>query len=442
MNKSKIGAMALLFCAVGWTAPALSLGTALRESMAQGASAKIEAEKKVRAREFENEKRGMLWPTVAAYATAGRGAQPVDMSSYGGNGFDNVAGNQYAYGLQASGPIYTFGKVSTAIDMAEQQNVAVSSQVRRSLQEIQGKVLEAYASALLAEQKVQVLRRSRDRAKESFVLAERDFNAGKGMKSDLLLSKADIKSLEAEIIAAENTALLARQDLNRQLGRPADDRAELDTNLALEGLDGNAVSEEEAIKQALESRNDLKALQLSARIYEGTAKVFQANYYPTIAYNAKVGLTGSEPEHMVEWVHRTWNVGVGLNWTLFDGWASQGANRAAAAQYKSDARVYQYQAGELSRAVAMGVTSARNNVASADSALSAALEGRAAASEAVAFLQANYPGAALRLSDVQQGEQALRNAEFGVLAARISRTKALAELRLAMGQDLVSPPEE
>lgn len=435
--------IALACAATLATADPLTLNTALREALAQGATAKIEAEKKVKSREFENEQRGALWPKVAAYATAGRGAQPVDLSSYGGQGFTNVTGNQYAYGLEASGPIFTFGKVSTAIEMAELQNSAVSAQVRRGLQDVQSQVIEAYANALLAEQRVLVLRRSRERALESYTLTERDFSAGKGMKSDVLLAKANIKSLESDIITAESTALLARQNLNRQLGRAAADTTPLDTNFVLEGLDATKLpAQNEATQQALKNRADLQALQTTVRVYEGTSRIFQANYYPTIVYNAKAGVSGSELEQMAEWVHRTWSVGVGLNWTIFDGWGATATNRATVAQWKSDARVFQYQAGELSRAVEMGVSSAYNNVASADSALSAAMEGRAAASEAVAFLRANYPGGALRLSDVMTGEEALRNAEFGVLAARITRTKALADLQLVLGQDLVSVPEE
>jgi len=421
----------------------LPLTKALQEAMAQGASTRIEKEKIVKAREFENEKRGMLWPTVALYATAGRGAQPVDLSQMGGQGYTNVAGNQYAYGLEASGPIYTFGKLSTAIEMAELQNTAVSSQVKRGLQTIQSDVVEAYANTLLAEQRVEVLKRSRERALETFSLTERDFNAGKGLKSDVLLAKANIKSLEPDILAAESAALLARQNLNRLLGRPALDKSVLDTAFTLDGLSDRAVpSRDDAVESARKNRADLLALETTARVYEGTSKIYRANYYPTIAYNAKAGLTGSEPEHMTEWVHRTWSVGVGLNWTIFDGWGSSAANRAAAAQWKSDARVFQYQAGELARSVEMGVDGALNDIASADSSLAAAQEGRAAAAEAVAFLRANYPGGALRLADVLSAEEALRNAEFAVLAARVARTRAHAQLQIALGNDLVSVPEE
>jgi len=421
----------------------LSLSDALREAMTQGASSRIESEKKVKAREFENEKRGLLWPTVAAYATAGRAAQPVDLSQYGGQGYKNMSGNQYAYGVEASGPIYTFGKLSTAIEMAKLQNKAVNSQVKRGLQDIQSQVVDAYANTLLAEQQVLVLRRSRERALEIFALTERDFNAGKGMKSDVLLAKASIKSLEPQILGAERTALMARQNLNRLLGRPTQDASELDSNIVLDGLGATGIPDRaQAVDQARKNRPDLIALETSARVYEGTAKIFAANYYPTIVYQGKAGFVGSEPEQLTEWVHRNWSVGVALNWTLFDGWGSSAANRAVSAQWRSDARVFQFQSTELARAVEMGIDGALKDLVSADSSLSAAQEGRDAASEAVTFLRANYPGGMLRLSDVLSAEEALRNAEFAVLASRISRTRAQAQLQIALGNDLVSVPEE
>lgn len=451
-----LSAFAIGAAIAAYAAEPLTLTTALQEAMSQGASTKIESEKIVKAREFENEKRGMLWPTVAAYANAGRGAQPIsntmkamgpalgipDSTVAGMDDYMNVTGNQFDYGVQVSGPIYTFGKVTTAIEAAEKQNVAVSAGVRRSKQEIQSNVVDAYANTLLAEQRIDVLRRSRERALETYAITERDFNGGKGMKSDLLLAKASIKQLEPDILAAENAALLARQNLNRLLGRPAGDKSALDTNLTINGLSDQIPARDAAVEQAKRERPDLIAVQTSARVYEVTSEIFKANYYPTIAYQGKFGFTGSEPEHLVEWVHRTWTIGVGVNWTLFDGFASQGSNRAQVAQWKSDARVYQYQAQELERAIEMGIDEALGNVANADSSLQAAMEGRDAATEAVAFLKANYPGANLRLADVMQGEEALRNAEFAVLAARVKRTTALAQLQIAMGKDLVSVPEE
>ena len=437
----------------GVWAQSLSLSTAIHEALSQGASAKIESEKKVKTQEFENEKRGMLWPTVAVYANAGRGGQPVnnmvkalapllDLDPSGMDDYTQVTGNQFAYGLEASGPLYTFGKVSTAIETAELQTLAVDAQVKRSLQEVQGQVVEAYANALLADQRIELLRRSLGRAQETYTLTERDFNAGKGMKSDLLLAKASIKSLEAEIIGAQSTARMARHNLNRLLGRPTADQTPLDTSFTLEIEGINALDPSQAVNTALNNRADLQALQTSVRVFEGTAKIFQANYYPTLAYAAKAGFTGSEPEHMVDWVHRTWSVGVGLNWTIFDGWGGQAANRALAAQWKSDARVFQFQAAELSRVVEMSVHNAISQVASSDSAWAAALEGRDAAAEAVAFMKANFPGGMLRLSDLMSGEEALRNAEFGVLASRIACTKARAELQLVIGQDLVTVTKE
>lgn len=438
----------VLFVALQVSSEPLTLERALQEALSSSVQSKIFDEKLVKSREFENEKRGMLYPKVDLYGTVGRGAQPIsnpaklfqpnaDVPDY-----VNMAANVFNYGVQASGPIYTFGKLSTAIEMAQLQDKSVKLSVKKDKQDLQMSVVEAYSASVLATAKIAVLERSRDRSFEVFTALDRDFQAGKGMKSDVLMAKASLKALEPQIIAAKRDAASVRQNLNRLLGRATDDNSPLDSAATMQVLESDPLPPRaEALKNAIENRSDLQSLETAADVYEGTSKIFQANYYPTIAYQGKFGFTGSEPEHMVEWVHREWLVGVGLTWTLFDGLGKDGANRAQVAQWKSDSRVFRFQSQELRRVVEMEVDKALADRAAMDTSLQASIEGREAANEAVSILRANYPGGMIKLSDIQSAEDGLRNAELGVLAARFNRISALAKLRIVQGIDLVPVPE-
>ncbi|HSQ40823.1 MAG TPA: TolC family protein [Fibrobacteraceae bacterium] len=450
----------LMSAVSGLQAQILDMRTAVTEAMLSSNQSKIADEKLVKSRAYENEQRGSLYPTVNFYATAGRAGSAYStattkaiLSAYQDSSHDAIAdalddyefasGNAYTYGMEVSGPIYTFGKLSTAIKSAELQDQAVRLNVQQTKRDLQLSVLDAYSTAVLAKAKVGVLRRSLQRAEETYTLLDRDFQAGKGMKSDVLVAKANLKALEPQILTAERDANTARQNLNRLLGRPYNDDAPLDSTGAFPNLEMDPVpTRDAALANAEKNRADLQALLVSADVYDNTSQIFRANYYPTIGYAGKFGFVAYEAEQLGQWVHRDWSVGVSLNWTLFDGLGKNAANHAQAAQWKSDARVFRFQAEELRRSVAIEIDGALQDRASAEISLQAALEGQAAAGEAVTILHANYPGSSTRLTDVLSGEDALRSAELSVLSARFNRTRALANLRLVQGFDLIPVLEE
>lgn len=446
INFSLFAVVALLSQSL-WANP-LSLEEAVREALQKSNLVKISDEKLVRAREFENEKRGLLYPQVSVYANAGRGGQAVSnkmiemLTGQNLDDYTHQSANMYSYGLQASGPIYTFGKLSTAIEMAEMQDQSVGLAVQSEKQSLQIQVVDAYSTVVLASARVGVLERSRERANETFNSLSRDFAAGRGLKSDVLLAKATLKSLEPQILSAKRDANMARQNLNRLLGRDANEQIALDTLGTFASIESNTIpTAEECLKTAAEKRADLKSLLIATKVYAGTSKIFEANYLPTIGYQGKIGISGNELGHLVEWVHRDWQIGIGLNWVIFDGFGDDGANKAQAAQWRSDSRVFSYQAEELRRGIEIEISGALADRMAADTTFQAALEGKEAATEAVSLLKALHEGGQIRLSDILAAEDGLRNAELGVLAARFARTRALAKLRLVQGLDLIALPE-
>ena len=438
------------------SAQTLTLESAVQEAMKSSTQTKIFDEKLVKSREFEHQQRGSLYPNVSLYANAGRGNQMMGGVAYqlqNPTGTDTMyhlkttpymvdtVSNMYSYGVQVSGPLYTFGKVSTAIDMAKLQDEAMRSQVIRSKQELQLQVIDAYIASVIATAKVEVLKRSRDRAKETWTMLDRDFKAGSGQKSDVLMAYSSLKALEPQIITAERDADAARRSLNNLIGRDAADTTTLDTTAAFASLERDALpSRTSALDLAYHSRQDLQALLVSAEVNQGISHVYETNYYPTIVYQGKLGMSAYTLSELNDWTYRTWQIGVGLTWTIFDGLGSNAANKAQAEQWKSDSRVFKFQADELHKSIEIDVDEAMKDRVAADTSLQAAQDGSAAAAEALSLVRANYPSGSVRLTDVLSAEDGVRNAELGVLSARFNRTRAMAKLRQVQGIDLV--PQE
>ena len=61
-----------------------------------------------------------------------------------------------------------------------------------------------------------------------------------------------------------------------------------------------------------------------------------------------------------------------------------------------------------------------------------------AAREAVELLTQDFRAGKGAFTDLLQAEEGLRNAEFGVLAARYQLARSRASLRVALGHDLVA----
>ena len=126
-----------------------------------------------------------------------------------------------------------------------------------------------------------------------------------------------------------------------------------------------------------------------------------------------------------------------MQWSIFDGWEQS----SKAAEVRSSVRQMEVREGDLRRMIEIDVDNALQSRIVADSSLSAAREGLAAAAEARDLLTRNFQSGSGTFSDVLQAEENQRQAELGLLSARLERTRAAAKLAAVQGHDLISLPE-
>jgi len=259
----------------------------------------------------------------------------------------------------------------------------------------------------------------------------------------VLLAKSTLLRLTPELLSSERDARVARKALNRLLGRAPEDTTELDTT-GLPALEARKVpTREELLKATLAGRQDLKVLREGISLQEDYAKILRANNLPNIAAVGKFGFVsadqdmGNSTKNAFKWDNREWSVGVGLQWNVFDGFEQS----SKSGEVRAAVRQMQVREGDLRRMIEMEVDRAVTDRMSADSSLTAAREGVAAASEARDWFARNFANGSGQLSDLLQAEENQRLAELGLLAARLERTKTAARLSLVQGQDLISLSE-
>jgi outer membrane protein len=461
-------AIAASVCLLPAAAQPLTLEAAIREGLSKSEESLILKEKEKRFDALRQQAWSGAYPRISAYASAGRGASPFDLSSLGfapadtyikdaegnlvvdpvtgkvmvdrtpqpgGPSVINMAQNRFSYGIQADQSLFSFGRLGQAIRTANIQDKADRSSRRRSTQQLQIQVLDAYYGAVTSKARLATLETALKRQKETVSFLESNFRMGAGQRSIVLLAITALKSLEPERIRAERDAEAARMALNRVLGRALEAPLDLDTSAHIAMDPITALPDSQALQDLISQRSDIQSMELQKQSLEGQARYLDMQYLPSLGAQGKVGVLAYKLNQLGEIDdNREWQVGIGLNWPIFDGFGLH----SQAKQIRSDARSLGITTRQTRKLVQIEIESAFKEYQAADTALAAAEQAVSAAKEAQALLSQDFRAGKGQLTDLLSAEEQLRNAEFGVLSTRYQHIRSAAAMRLALGKGLIN----
>ncbi len=340
----------------------------------------------------------------------------------------------YSASLSISQPIYTFGKVGTAVKVANYYDSATQLSVERSIQNLQLAGLDLYYGVYLADMALSVQQGSVARLQDQSEYLTRNFSLGSGSKAQILSTNADLEKLKSDIMASKQSLKTLKKRLGMMMGRERNDSIELDTTGALvRSFVETMPTFDDALKTAIENRSDLKSLDYMRKANDGGVKIYKAMYYPSIAATAKVGTGGKEFENLFDPDYRTWQVGVGLQWTMFDGFA----NSSKARQYQSDSRKLAITRNMLLKALAIEIDAALTSCVTADSAVVASEAALAAMKEVYQLTYDNFKQGSGQFTELQLAEERLRQCEFAIVSAKCTKIRNRAVLLVAMGKTII-----
>ena len=340
----------------------------------------------------------------------------------------------YSSSLQINQPIWTFGKVDEAINVAREFELATKSNYASTMQNIQKSSVDMFYRVVMTQIAADIAQRSLDRKKELYEFMDRNFKMGAGAKAQILITLADYKSAGVALRQAQQDALTMKMMMNNFLGRPLNESIELDTTVTLPAVTSTATTDENsAIEQAYTNRSDLKSLDHYEQANRGGQKIFNAMYYPTIAATASLGTGGTEAKDLYDWDKHTYTVGLVLAWQFFDGFA----NNARANQYKADAEKLEIARSTFKKYIEIEIRSAVAECAMADSNATAFAEMLAASREAYTLINENFKQGSGQLAELQLADERLRQTELGAVAARYRQIKSRAALIVSTGNDII-----
>jgi outer membrane protein len=333
--------------------------------------------------------------------------------------------------IRVEQPLFAGGKLLAGLDAAEQGAAAAAGQQERAEQETVFQTRRAYYGVLLADGNLNAVDRALASARGHLDTATALFDRGVVVRSDLLRAEVLVGSLERQRIDADNATHTARRQLNYTMG--TDGEVRLQDADAWPAL-GTPPPLEETTDIALHQRPDLQAVDHELRRAEAASRQAQADYLPALGVIGQYDLNSEKFSETGD----SYAVFVGAKWNLFNGLATSGKVREAAAQAARSRLVRE----DLAARVRVEVEQAWRASTGATRQVEVAERSQQQAQENLSIVRDRYAGGLARNVDVLDAVATAEQAEVELLQARINRQVRHAELELATGQPVPATEAE
>jgi outer membrane protein len=389
------------------------------------------------------EVRAQALPTLTLGSSALRWRDPSFLNS---SSFDKIPAefrdalqvipaNLFDYNVSVSQPLYTSGKVGTALKLASLETEGVGVDRARVEQDIRLRVIRAFYDLILAERLLEVSRAAVEQRQKHLEMARTRYAAGVATEVDVLRSQVSVANAQPEVIRSENSVRHTRSVLNNLLVRPVDY-----PTVALGELTFVPRPKEDAqqiMRQAVIHRPELQRLRINELEAESQKKLANAENRLRVDFNGQYGFSARQPSNL--WNHNfsRWMFTLSVALPIFDGGRRSGLFQQAVAQHK----VAQLARSEQENAVRLEVQTALDELERAEKTVEAARLNVREAERVLAMTQDNYRYGAATTLDVLDAQAALTAARWNLLQGLHDHTLARAQLRWVMGVDPLEKAE-
>lgn len=351
------------------------------------------------------------------------------------NALQVTPANLFDYNVSVSQPLYTSGKVGTALKLASLESEGVGVDRARVEQDIRLRVIRAFYNLILAERLLEVSRAAVEQRQMHLEMARTRYTAGVATEVDVLRSQVSVANAQPELIRAENSVRHARSVLNNLLVRPVDY-----PTVALGELTFVPRPKEDAqqiVRQAVGHRPELQRLRINELEAESQKKLANAESRLRVDFNGQYGFSAREPSNL--WNHNfsRWMFTLSVALPIFDGGRRSGLFQQAVAQRK----VTGLARSEQENAVRLEVQTALDELERAEKTVEAARLNVSEAERVLTMTQDNYRYGAATTLDVTDAQAALTAARWNLLQGLHDHMLARAQLRWVMGVDPLEKAE-
>ena len=331
--------------------------------------------------------------------------------------------DNYNLKLSLQQPLFTGFKLSSSSKIAEDNSLAAKQQYTQDEQNLILNIKNAYWRLFSAEKLKKAVDDNFLQVKAHLADIQNFFKQGLSTKNDVLKVEVQLSEIELQQIDAKNSVKIAIVNLDNVIGLPLSSDLQIPQNVSVS--DNNEYDLTELIKEAIQNRPDLKAMQYQVQASKAGIALAQSNWYPQIY------LTGnyyySKPNQRIlpsrNQFDATWDVGVGLSFNIWNWGATKDQTTQAEAQYEQSNDGLK----SMKDAITLEVTQDYYNMIKAK-------EKILVAEQTVSQAEENY-----RVTDdkFKQGltlNSELLDAETALLQAKTNQIQSLADYELAVAR--------
>jgi len=348
--------------------------------------------------------------------------------------FPSITEN-YSMRLSLQQPLFTGFKLKNNLEMAQLNASAAREELTRDQADLVLNVITAYWNFYRAIKVEAVIRQSLDQMSEHLKDVRNLLKQGMATDGDVMKVQVQCSDVKVKQLEARNAIRLTSMALNSLMRNALETEiTPCDTPAFSESAFGSLIHENLPILQtlALERRPELKSMHLRRDMNSAGVAAAEGGWYPQVFLAANYDY--ARPNQRIippkdQW-DGTWDVGVTLQWNIWD-WYATGHQTAQA-----EAALRQSEAGivQLNDAVTLDVAQQYFNTQTAKEKVEVAFEGMDQAQESYRMTSEKFKNGIASNTEMLDAETALLQAKLTHTQAVVDCTLAIARLKRAVGE--------
>ncbi|WP_051285017.1 TolC family outer membrane protein [Nisaea denitrificans] len=378
--------------------------------------------------ELAPQARGGWRPQVSFNGTAGY--TDVKQSSRGRTVNDDNYNNR-TLSLEATQPLYTFGRVEARVDAADATIESQRAQLFQTEQNTFVSTATAYLTVIREGATLDLQRNNLSRLRQQLEATRARFEVEDLTRTDVAQAQASVASAEADVASAEASLAQARVSFARVIGQSPEELTVPDLPSGL------PETRDEAIKIAVGGSFSLLGAKFSEAAAARQLEAAKADLLPTV--NLVTSLNHSEDSSINE--NESWNAAVSVRLTV--PLYQSGITYSKAREAQENLRRLRFSAIDQERVASEGAANAYEALQGSYSQIDALQAQIDAAAIALEGVQSEATVGARTVIDVLDAEQALLDARVRLVRARydvlVSSYSLLSAIGRLTAQDLELP---
>jgi outer membrane protein len=423
----------------GDDAPLLTLGEAVEMALRTHPDVRVALEQEEELKGKIKEVRSGAFPQLSLH---GYGLRLRDPSILNSSSFDDVPeefrkalipkpNNMFDFGVKLTQPLYTAGKIGTALDLAKvslEEKETHTLSVRRQLT---FNVFQAFHALLLVEANRDVVLETKRLREEHLQQARSRFENGVATEVDVLRSEVNVANMEPEVIRAENRVRLARSTFNDLIGVDLEYPTRIAGTLEFREWQSDEMGHYQEL--ALVQRPEIETLRQQLEEARLTLALARAENRLSIDMEGKAGYSVREPKNFFNNDFSRWSISVNFNLPLYDSGRKAGLMAQASARYRAAEQMLKKAENDCR----LEVKQAYDAMQSEEKAITAAQLSVQQAERVLEMMESNYRFGAATTLEVMDSQNALSVARNARIAAIYEYEMAKATLKLVSGGEIV-----